>query len=171
MSIKIKSRRETLNDVVKDAKRYPKGWKAILGNDRESLSKDYYIFNPKIGIYLLKEYQKNPFEVKGIGGKIARNIDDDIDNEISKYATDFGIIQGDVKKISKNIQKGIPLQKIFNAVIEGKDMGISIPMKGQATTSKDSFTNIRNTFLTEQKSIDTKFEKIAAKDGLYNSYG
>ena len=171
MSVKIKSRRETLNDVIKDAKKYPKGWKAIFGKDRERLSKDYYIFNPKIGIYLLKEYQKNPFEVKGIGGKIARYVDEDINNEISKYATDFGIIQGDIKKISKNIQKGVPIQKIFNAVIEGKDMGISIPMKGQATTSKESFSNIRNTFSTEQKSIDSKFEKIATDDGIYNSYG
>ena len=170
MSIKIKSRRETLNDVVKDAKRHPKGWKAILGNDRESLSKDYYIFNPKIGIYLLKEYQKNPYELKGVGGKIARYVDEDVENETSKYAKDFGIIQSDIKKISTNIQKGIPIQKIFKAAIEGKDMGISMPMKGQASASEDSFCSIQNTFSIKQKKIDTKFEKIATTDGLYKPY-
>ena len=167
--MKVKSRRETLNDVVKDAKKYPKGWKAIFGKDREHLSDDYYIFNPKTGIYLLKEYQKNPFEVKG--GKIARHVDEDIENEISKSANNFGIVQGDIRKISKNIQKGVSLQKIFNAAIEGIDMGISIPMKGHASASKDSFTNIHNAFSTKQKRIDSKFEKIATDDGLYNSYG
>ena len=118
MSVKIKSRRETLNDVIKDAKKYPKGWKAIFGKDNNRLSKDYYIFNPKIGIYLLKEFQKNPYEVKGIGGKIARYVDEDIENEMSKYATDFGIIQGDIKKILRNINRGVPIQKIFNAKID-----------------------------------------------------
>ena len=169
--MKVKSRRETLNDVVKDARKYPKGWKAIFGKDREHLSDDYYIFNPKTGIYLLKEYQKNPFEVKGIGGKIARHVDEGIVNEISKSANNFGIVQGDIRKISKNIQKGVSLQKIFNAAIEGRDMGISIPMKCHASASKDSFTNMRNTFSTKQKRIDSKFEKIATDDGLYNSYG
>jgi len=171
MSIKIKSRREILNDVVNDAKKHPKGWKAIFGKDQKHLSKDYYIFNPKTGIYLLKEFQKNPYELKGIGGKIARHVDEDIMNEISKSATDFGIVQGDIRKISKNIQKGVSLQKIFNAATEGKDMGISMPMKGHASSSKDSFTYIHNTFSTKQKRIDTKFEKIATDNGLYDSYG
>ena len=48
---------------------------------------------------------KNSFEVKGIGGKIARNVDEDIESDVSKYAGDFGIIQGDIKKISESIQK------------------------------------------------------------------
>jgi len=171
ISVKVKSRRETLNDVVKDAKKYPKGWKAIFGKDREHLSNDYYIFNPKTGIYLLKEYQKNPFEVKGVGGKIARHVDEDIENEILKSASNFGIVQSDIRKISENIQKGVSLQKIFNAAIEGRDMGISIPMKGHVSASKDSFTNIHNTFSTKQRRIDSKFEKIATDDGMYSSYG
>lgn len=169
--MKVKSRIETLNDVIRDAKKYPTGWKAIFGKDNNRLSKDYYIFNPNSGIYLLKEYQKNPYELKGVGGKIARYVDEGVENEISKYANDFGIIQSDIKKISSNIKKGIPIQKIFKAAIEGKDMGISMPMKGQASASEDSFNNIQNTFSIKQKKIDTKFEKIASTDGLYSPYG
>jgi len=171
--VKIKSRRKILDDVIKDAKEHPKGWKAVFGKDKERLSQDYYIFNPNIGIYLLKEYQKNSFEVKGIGGKIARNVDEDIESDVSKYAGDFGIIQGDIKKISESIQKGIHPQEIFNAAIKDKDenLGISLPLKGHASTSKDSFSYLNNTLSTKQKRIDAKFKKMASDDGLYTSYG
>ena len=105
--VRIKSRNNILNDVIRDAKRYPNDWKAVFGKDKERLSTDYYLVNPNIGIYLIKEYQKNPFETKGFGGKIARQIDEDIENEITKYSRDFGIVQGDIRKILKNLEKGI----------------------------------------------------------------
>ena len=170
--VKIKSRHETLNDVIRDAKKYPQGWKAIFGKDKERLSKDYYIFHPNIGIYLLKEYHKNPFEVKGIGGKIARHVDDDIENEITKTSNDFGIIQGDIRRILKNVEKGIPPQKIFDAAIrnKGKKYGMSMPVRGQSSASEDSFKNLHDTLSTKQKRLDSKLEKIAYDDGLYSSY-
>ena len=169
--VKVKSRSEVLNDVVRDGKKYPKDWKAVFGKDKKRLSKDYYIFNPNTGIYLLKEYEKNPYQIKGIGGKIARHVDEDIDAEISKYAGDFGIIQGDFKKILKNLEKGIEPQRIFDAAVKGKkDLGISMPIRGHASTSKDVFDNVHNTLSGKQKKLDSKFEKMATDDGLYSSY-
>ena len=63
--MKIKSRINLLNDVIKDSEKHPKGWKAVIGRDDKLFSNDYYIYNPNIGIYLLKEYKKNPYETKG----------------------------------------------------------------------------------------------------------
>jgi hypothetical protein len=168
--VKIKTRSNVLNDVIRDAKKYPKGWKAVIGKDKNRFSNDYYIFNPNAGIYLLKEYQKNPYVIKGIGGKIARYVDENIENEISKYATDFGIVKSDFLKITKNLRKGVSFEKIINAAVDGKDMGISMPMRGYASSSKDSYYDIRKELLNKQKKIDTSFEKIASEDGLYKSY-
>jgi hypothetical protein len=169
--VKIKSRNEVLNDVIRDGKKYPKDWKAVFGNDKKRLSKDYYIFNPDVGIYLLKEYEKNPFVVKGIGGKIARHVDEDIDAIVSKYSNDFGIVQGDFKKIIKNLKKGVKPQKIFNAAFKGKkDLGLSIPIRGHASSQEEVFKNINNNYSKKQKKLDEKFEKIASDDGVYNSY-
>jgi hypothetical protein len=169
---KIKTRDEILNDVIKDGKKYPKNWKAVIGKDNKRLSQDYYIFNPNTGIYLLKEYQKNPFVIKGIGEKIARKVDEDIESEMSKSSTDFGIIQGDFNKILKNLDKGIKPQKIFDSAIKGKkDLGIKMPVRGHASSSKDVFDDVHNILSNKQKKIDKKFEKIATDDGLYSSYG
>jgi len=169
--LKIKSRTEILNDVIKDGKKYPKNWQAVFGKDNKRLSRDYYIINPNIGIYLLKEYEKNPFEIKGLGGKIARNIDEEIEAEISKNAGDFGIIQGDFRKIVKNLKKGIKPEKIYDAAFRGKqDLGISMPIKGHASTSKDVFNDINNILTIERRRLDKKLEKMASDDGLYRSY-
>lgn len=169
--VKIKSRNEVLNDVIKDGKKYPKEWKAIFGRDERLLSNDYYIFNPNTGIYLLKEYEKSPFEVKGIGSKIARHVDEDIEAKISKYAGDFGIVQGDFRKILKNLEKGMEPQKIFDAALKGKkDLGITIPVRGHASSSREVFDDIHNDLSKNQKKLDSKFEELASDEGLYTSY-
>ena len=169
--VKIKSRNEILNDIIRDAKKHPTGWKAAFGRDEELLSYDYYIFNPRIGIYLLKEYQKNPFDIKGIGAKIARHIDKDIENMINKKTGDFGIIQSNIRKILKNIEKGIHPQKILDAAIKGKyDLGLKMPVRGYASTSKDTFSHLKDILSAKHKELDIKLEKMIYEDGIYNSY-
>jgi len=168
--VKIKSRSDILNDVIRDAKKFPTGWKAVFGKDNERLSRDYYLFHPDNGIYLLKEYQKNPFEIRGIGGKIARYIDDDIEKEMKKYSGDFGIVQGDIRRIAKNLEKGIPPKKIFDAAFKRKNLGISMPVRGHASTLDESFTTVHHALSTKRKKIDKTFEKMASDDGLYSSY-
>ena len=168
--MKIKPRNDILRDIIRDAKKYPKGWNATFGHDTNLFSHDCYIFHPDIGIYLLKEYNKNPFEVKGMGSKLARRIDEDIEDQITKKSGDFGIIQGDIQKILRNINKGIPPQQILNSAINGEDLGITIPVQGKASTSKDTFHSIKNAFYSHQKKLDTYFEKMASEDGIYKSY-
>jgi len=169
--VKIKPRNEILNDVIRNGKKHPKEWKAVFGMDKDSLSRDCYIFNPKIGVYLLKEYEKNPFELKGLGGLVARHLDEDVQAQISKFAGDFGILQGDFNKIFKNLKKGIEPKEIFDAAISGKkDFGISFPIRGHASTSKPLFDDIHTNLLKNQKKLDEKFKKIASDEGLYKSY-
>ncbi|MDH7517446.1 MAG: hypothetical protein QHH19_03785 [Candidatus Thermoplasmatota archaeon] len=170
--MKIKTRDEILRDIIKDAKKQPREWKAVFGRDKNLLSHDTYILNNKIGVYFLKEYQKNPFEVRGIGGKIARRIDEEIENEITRYTGNFGIIQGDIRRILKSLEKGVKPEKILDAAIKGKGkrFGMSMPVRGVASSSEEIFNNISNTLSTNQKKLNSKFEEIASDDGLYKNY-
>jgi hypothetical protein len=168
--VKIKPRNDILKDIIRDGKKHPKGWNAAFGKDSTSFSHDCYIFHPHIGIYLLKEYNKNPFETKGIGLKLARRIDEDIEEQITRKSGNFGIIQGDIRKILTNINRGIPPQQILNSAIDGEDLGITIPVRGHASTSKDTFHSLKNTFYHQQKKLEVYFEKMVSDDGLYTSY-
>jgi hypothetical protein len=168
--VQIKSRNEILTEFIKESKKHPKGWMATFGKDHNLLSNDCYIFNPNIGVYLIKEYHKNPYQVKGIGSKIARNIDEDIEKTIRKDSGDFGVVQGDIRKIIRNIDKGIHPQQIFEEGLKGNDLGIKVPIKGKASTSQETFNYLNTSFSTKQKKLDSKFEKIMNDDGVYDSY-
>jgi hypothetical protein len=168
--VKIKPRNRVLTDIITEAKQQPKGWTAAFGHDDEHGSNDYYIFNPQIGIYLLKEYQKNPYEIKGVGAKITRHIDDDILQTLRKTPINFGIIQGNIYKIMRNIESGIHPQKIFEAALHGKDLGINIPLKGHASTSPEAYTQLKNILSSKQKKLNTTLEKMITDDGIYNAY-
>lgn len=166
----IKSRNDILTDIIRDGKKHPKGWSAAFGNDLESFSHDCFIFHPSVGIYLLKEYNKNPYKVKGVGSKIARHIDDDIRDSITKHSGEFGILQGDIQKILENINNGIPPKKILEGAIQGKDLGLKIPVRGHASTSKETYDYIDNAFSPKLKKLTCTFEKMVSDDGLYTSY-
>jgi hypothetical protein len=168
--VKIKSRSEILSDIIHDSKNHPTGWKAAIGRDHQTLSNDYYILNPEIGCYLIKEYQKNPYQKKGLGSKIARNIDDDIENIIVKDSKDFGIIQGDIRRFLRNIDKGFSPDYIFQQGIKGKDLGISIPVRGKAASSNENYNLIREIFLSKQKTLDQRITRMLAKEGYYQGF-
>lgn len=168
--MKIKPRNLILKDIIREGKKHPKGWNAAFGQDSTSFSHDCYIFHPQIGIYLLKEYNKNPFEVKGVGSKLARHIDDDIEEQMRKKSGDFGIIQGDLRKILVNINRGIPPEHILQSAIQGDDLGLTIPVRGRASTSQNTFHSLKSSFSLQQKKLETSFEKMASDDGLYTSY-
>ena len=102
----IKNRQEILSDIIKDSKNHTTNWKAIFGRDTHLLSKDYYLFHPKVGVYFIKEYQQSPFIQKGVGGKIIRHVDEDLEKTIKTFSGDFGIIQGDIRKIASHLQQG-----------------------------------------------------------------
>ena len=119
---------------------------------------------------MLKEYNKNPFEVKGVGLKIARHIDDDIEEQMRRKSGDFGIIQGDIRKILGNINRGIPPEQILSSAINGDDLGLTIPVRGRASDSENTFHSIRDAYSRQQKKLETCFEKMISDDRLYSSY-
>ncbi len=170
MGLKIKPRNTILHEIITDAKHYPENWNATFGRDHDLLSYDCYISHPDVGVYLLKEHLKNPFETQGVGAKIARHLDDDIQKTIQKNTGQFGIVQGNIQKILNNIQHGIPPEMILEAALKGNDLGLRIPLKGRATQSKNTFTVVHNNFAKQRKQLDTKFEKLMIDEGAYNSY-
>jgi hypothetical protein len=168
--VKIKSRNAILSEIIQEGKQHPDGWSATFGSDPQSFSHDCYMFHPSVGIYLIKEYDKNPYEVKGVGGKIARSIDDDISDRLTDQSGDFGILQGNIPTILENINKGIPPRKILEGAIQGKDLGLRIPVRGNASTSKATYEYLDSAFSPKQKMLTSDFEKMVADDGLYSSY-
>ena len=168
--MKIKQRSEILHDIIRDAKKVPTGWTAAFGKDPLLSSHDYYILHPDIGLYLLKEVQKNPYQIKGIGTKISRRTDDNIIEKINEKSGDFGIIQVDFHKIFINLKKGIQPEKIFEEGINGKDLGITIPVRGKASTSQQVYEYLKENYRIQQKPLHKKMGQLLSDEGISTGY-
>jgi len=166
----IKPRQQILQDLIDEAKRQPDGWKATIGTHPQHHSQDYYVYHPKRGLYVLKEFDKNPFTQKGIGCKVARRLDDDIDDVLAQSKGNFGIIQGELSRILHHMKQGYSPKHILEEGLQGGDMGIRIPLKGSASTDTSTFTTVRKALSSKQSKLDEQFEQLLDEDGLTNSY-
>ncbi|GGL24169.1 hypothetical protein GCM10009037_04600 [Halarchaeum grantii] len=76
--MRVRDWQDILSDVT-DADADPDGWRAVAGDRARGLGEDFYLGHPSMGVYHLKTYAKNPFEVKGAGARVARRVDDELD--------------------------------------------------------------------------------------------
>lgn len=56
----------------------PADWRAVAGDRAGGVGEDMYLAHPRAGVFLLKTYAKNPFDVRGFGARVARSLDDEI---------------------------------------------------------------------------------------------
>ena len=54
-------------------------WRAVAGQRRGGVGEDVFFGHPRAGVVQLKTYAKNPREVKGVGTRVARKVDDGLE--------------------------------------------------------------------------------------------
>lgn len=74
----VRNWQDILSDVVESGADAG-DWRAVAGNRSSGIGEDMYLGHPSAGVFQLKTYAKNPFEVRGVGTRVARRIDDDLD--------------------------------------------------------------------------------------------
>ena len=75
--MRIREWQDIVEDVVeKDVD--ADDWRAVGGKRAGGVGEDLYLGHPHAGVYLLKTYAKNPYEVRGVGSRVARSLDDEI---------------------------------------------------------------------------------------------
>jgi len=75
--MRVRDWQDILEDVVeRDAD--PEDWRAVAGDRKRGVGEDLYLAHPRAGLYALKTYAKNPYELRGVGSRVARNLDDEI---------------------------------------------------------------------------------------------
>lgn len=70
---------DILQDVV-ESDADPAGWRAVGGDRRDGIGEDLYLAHPGVGTFQLKTYARNPYQVDGVGARVARSVDDELDD-------------------------------------------------------------------------------------------
>ncbi|MEF8818472.1 MAG: hypothetical protein V5A31_04310 [Haloferacaceae archaeon] len=76
--MRVRNWRDVLEDVT-DTNADPDGWRAVGGRRADGVGEDLYVGHPAAGVFLVKTYARNPYEVKGVGTRVARKVDDGLD--------------------------------------------------------------------------------------------
>jgi hypothetical protein len=108
-------------DVVKEVTESdadPSGWRAVGGNREGGLGEDLYLGHPGVGVYQLKTYAKNPFEVRGVGTQVARQVDDDIQPYFPAEGSGHFGVQSPVESEDEAEQVGTELKSVLSAHAE-----------------------------------------------------
>jgi hypothetical protein len=74
----------------------PDDWRAVGGDRSTGVGEDMFLGHPAAGVFQLKTYAKNPFEVQGVGTRVARKVDEDLDPLFPERDADgrFAVQQG-----------------------------------------------------------------------------
>lgn len=151
-------------------------WAGKTSNNK--FGNDLFLGHPKVGLYQLKTYNKNPLQQKGIGAKLTNKIDDGIEENFEKNTESiFGVLPNKIKKSRKRRTEKLIKNKEFNDpknFFKNLLKALGINIRGNMTHSKrrepQPIRNLKGTFETEQKELTEEFKKILEEDQVYNSY-
>ena len=177
--MKVRDWTDILNDVVEsDAE--PSGWRAVGGDRRGGIGEDLYIAHPAVGAYQLKTYAKNPYDVDGVGARIARHVDDEIDPlfpEEGQSSGLFGVQSGaEDEETAKDRVKDLETvvethadaptspEALFEDIMDALDSPAYGPMDFDMTDRPESMDDLTDTFEEAEQLLDAEFEDVIDED-------
>lgn len=157
---------------MKEGKKSPGEWKSIYAPTRDNTGSDLLLFHPISGpIFQVRAYEKNPYQMQGLGTRISRSIDEDFLNLIDKrkQAGDLGILDLNFKLLQKAMNEGENMDKIlFDALLGQKNQGIDYLKLG---SSFHRPTKPLPLLTEEQKRLDREFNRLVKRDGKDSMFG
>jgi len=76
--MRVRDWQDIMEDVV-ESNADPDDWRAVGGDRAGGIGEDLYVGHPSVGVFQVKTYARNPYEVQGVGAEVARSIDDELD--------------------------------------------------------------------------------------------
>ncbi len=177
--MKVRDWKDILNDVV-ESNADPSGWRAVGGDRRSGIGEDMYIAHPAVGAYQLKTYAKNPFNVDGVGTKVARSIDDELEPLFpsKKSSTGHFGVQEPIRdedtaeKRAKELETVVEThadapttpQALFEDLMGALDSPAYGPMEFDQTDRPEQMEQLTETFEEAEELLDKEFEDIIDED-------
>jgi hypothetical protein len=170
---------DIVRDVVEDEVD-PEGWRAVAGDRRSGIGEDLYLGHPASGAYHLKTYAKNPFEVRGVGTRIARNLDEEIGGFLPKDRRENGRFainsppedEDDAEAKATELEEVVRAHAdapttpgdLFDDVMEAMDSPAFGPMEYDQYDRPEALDDLATTFADAEEVLETEFEDVVTED-------
>jgi hypothetical protein len=175
--MRVRDWQDILEDVV-ESKAEPDGWRAVAGNRRRGLGEDLFFGHPRVGVFQLKTYAKNPYEVKGVGAEVARRLDDELDPLFpGDSAGRFGVQrrpedEDDAERTARRLQEVIRTHAdapttggaLFEDVMAAMDSPAFGPMEYDMTDRPEGLDVLSETFEEAEELLNAELDDLVEAD-------
>jgi hypothetical protein len=166
-----------MEDVV-ESNADPDGWRAVAGDRRSGVGEDMFVGHPNAGVFQLKTYAKNPFEVKGVGSRVARRIDDDLDSLFPRESDGRFAVQQPITDEDEAEEKASRLEEVirthadapttpdalFEDVMETLDSPAFGPIDYDQYDRPESLDELSTTFEEAEELLDAELDDLVDED-------
>jgi hypothetical protein len=179
--MRVRDWQDILEDVV-ESNADPQGWRAVSGSRRRGVGEDMYLGHPSAGVFQLKTYAKNPFEVKGVGADVARRIDDDIDPlfpeqgsgrfGVQPAITDEDQAKDTARRVTEVLRTHADTEgassgdALFDDVMEAMDSPAFGPMDHDQYGRPEGMNGLSDTFEEAEELLEAEFDDLVSDDGV-----
>jgi hypothetical protein len=172
---------DILADVTEDSNE-PDGWRAVGGRRAGGVGEDVYLGHPATGLFHLKTYAKNPFEVRGVGTRVARKVDGDVepllpdtDDEVGRFAVRTPPEDEDeAESMATRLEETLKVHAeaptgpddLFDDVMSALDSPAFGPMEFEPTDRPDGLDDLAETFADADDVLDAELDDLIEDDGV-----
>lgn len=182
--MRVRDWQDLVGDVV-DRDVDPADWRAVAGPRRRGIGEDLYLGHPSVGLYQLKTYAKNPFEVRGLGGRIARRLDDEIEPLLpNDQAGRFAVQQAprdedEAERKARRLEETVKAHAeapgepddLFVDLMDALESPAYGPMDYDNYDRPDRLDEFASTFEDAEDLLESEFEDLIEDDGVNRGFG
>jgi len=178
-SMRVRDWDDILERVV-ESDADPDGWRAVAGDRERGVGEDMFIGHPSVGVFQLKTYAKNPFEVRGVGTRVARRIDDDLDPLFPAQADGrFGVQspitdEDEAEETARDLEAVLEAHSeaptrphdLFDDIMDTLDSPAFGPIEYDQYDRPDPLDELTDTFDEAEDLLTSEFEDVVEEDDV-----
>ncbi|MGB9987741.1 hypothetical protein [Salarchaeum japonicum] len=171
--MRVRDWKDIVEDVV-DSGADPNGWRAVAGDRAGGVGEDLYLGHPSAGVYQLKTYAKNPYEVQGAGARVARRLDDELDSFFPEKTGGGFAVQSppededDAEEKARRLEEVVKTHAdapttsdaLFEDVMDAIDSPAFGPMQYDQYGRPDELDDLSNTFEEAEELLTEELDDL-----------
>jgi hypothetical protein len=176
--MRVRSWQDILEDVA-ESRADPDDWRAVAGRRDGGVGEDLYLGHPQVGLYHLKTYAKNPYDLRGVGARVARKVDDEI-GEYLPNRDDAGRFavqtppedESHAEQMAKRLEETVKVHAeaptspddLFSDVMEAVDSPAFGPMEYELSERPDRLDDLATTFEEAEELLEAELDDLIQDD-------
>jgi hypothetical protein len=176
--MRVRDWQDILEDAVESSAE-PSEWRAVSGDRSGGVGEDMFLGHPSVGVFQLKTFAKNPFEVQGVGSRVARKIDDELDPlfpgedsdgrfGVNRSAEDESEAEARAKELETVIETHAEApttgDALFEDVMDALDSPAFGPMEYDMYDRPDELDDLSDTFEEAEELLSSELDDLIEED-------